>query len=91
LASVAQVLRMTPSAAPKLSPVSNADALLVPFAGLPLLPPAEEDLQRQNVDSVLASAPDSPPQMLSPERVRPVNLVKPEPLRLVPLGDQQIY
>jgi outer membrane protein OmpA-like peptidoglycan-associated protein len=90
-ASVAQVLRMAPGATPKLNQMPGADALLVPFAGLPLQPPAEEDLQRQTMDNVVGSMPDAPPQMLRPDEVHPVTLIKPEPLHLVPLGDQPSY
>ena len=90
LASVAQVLRMRPDAAPELRKVPNGDASLVPFAGLPINPPAEEDIQRTSAAAVSESRPDQPPQMMSPEQVRPVALLKPDPLRLTPLGDAHI-
>jgi outer membrane protein OmpA-like peptidoglycan-associated protein len=88
-ATVAQVLRMKPSPEPGLTKIGPGDALLTPYAGLPLLPPANEDIQRTSPASVAAGQPESPPQMLRPDEVTPVKLIPPEPLHLVPLGDAQ--
>jgi outer membrane protein OmpA-like peptidoglycan-associated protein len=88
-ATVAQVLRMKPSPEPELTKIGAGDALLTPYAGLPLLPPANEDIQRIGPVSLAAGEPGSPPQMLPPDVVTPVRLIQPEPLHLVPLGDAQ--
>ena len=88
-ATVAQVLRMKPSPEPQLTKIGTGDALLTPYAGLPLLPPANEDIQRVARLSVAAREPVSAPQMLRPDQVTPVRLIQPEPLHLVPLGDAQ--
>jgi outer membrane protein OmpA-like peptidoglycan-associated protein len=88
-ATVAQVLRMKPSPEPELTKIGPGDALLTPYAGLPLLPPANEDIQRAVPPAVAAREPESPPQMLRPDQVTPVRLIQPEPLHLVPLGDAQ--
>ena len=76
---------------PELNKLPPADASLVPFAGLPLQPPAEEDLQRNGTETVASNDLNAPPQMLPPEAVHPLNLIKPEPLHLVPLGEPQTY
>ena len=89
-ATVAQVLRLRPDAAPRLNKVPDADASLVPFGGLPLLPPEQEDIQRTSASGVAVSRPDAPPQMLPPEDVHPLHLVAPEPLHLTPLGDTEV-
>lgn len=88
-ATVAQVLRMKPGPGPGLTKVGPGDPLLTPYAGLPLLPPGNEDIQRTAPVSLAAGQPESPPQMLRPEEVAPVKLIQPEPLHLVPLGDAQ--
>jgi len=91
LASVAQVLRMKPDAAPQLKRIPDADSSLVPYGGLPILPPAKEDIQRTATSDVTGAQPDAPPQMLAPDQVRPVSLLKPEPLQLRPLGDAEVH
>ena len=90
LASVAQVLRMRPDPAPQLRRVPDADASLVPYGGLPILPPAKEDLVQSAPSDVTGAEPDAAPKMLAPEQVRPVTLLKPEPLQLKPLGDAEV-
>jgi outer membrane protein OmpA-like peptidoglycan-associated protein len=91
LASVAQVLRMNPDAAPRFNkPEPDADATLLPFAGLPLLPPEKDDIQRNQVAGVAAAQADEQPRMLAPENVTPVKLLAPEELHLQKLGDTQI-
>ncbi len=91
LASIAQVLRLRPDAGPKLTTPADADAALVPFAGLPLNPPAQEDIERVDARSVARNQLDQAPQMLPPEQVHPVTLLKPESLHLLPLGDEQVH
>ncbi len=90
LASMVQVLRLRADAAPVLKRVPDADASLTPYAGLPLNPPAEEDIERTAPGSLARNVPDQAPQMLAPEQVHPVTLVKPEPLHLKPLGDERV-
>ena len=90
LASIAQVLRLQPDADPKLKRLPNADAALVPFAGLPLNPPAQEDIERANAQAIAQTQPDQAPQMQLPEQVHPVTLIKPETLHLRSLGDEQV-
>ena len=90
LASVAQVLRMTPDVAPQLKRIPDAAAFLVPFGGLPILPPAKEDIQRTGTSNVTGVQPDAAPQMLAPDQVRPVTLLKPELLQLRFLGDSEV-
>jgi outer membrane protein OmpA-like peptidoglycan-associated protein len=89
--TVAQVLRIKPTEAPQLSRLPPGDATLEPYAGLPLRPPANEDIQRAGADSIASRPIESEPEMLPPAEVRPVQLVKPEPLHLLPLGDPQSY
>ena len=88
--TVAQVLRMRPDAAPALKTVPDADLSLVPFAGLPLNPPAEEDIQRATPGEVARNQAEPAPQMLAPEQVHPLTLVTPEALHLMPLGDTHV-
>ncbi len=90
LASVAQVLRLRPEPAPQLRRVPDADASLVPYGGLPILPPEKEDLVRSAPSDVTGAQPEAAPRMLAPEQVRPVSLLKPEPLQLKPLGDAEV-
>ncbi|WP_216855957.1 OmpA family protein [Acidisphaera sp. S103] len=88
-ATVVQVLRMKPGPEPRLANAGPGDPLLIPYAGLPLLPPENEDIQRTAPVSVAVNQPENPPQMIRPDEVTPVKLIQPEPLHLVPLGDAQ--
>jgi outer membrane protein OmpA-like peptidoglycan-associated protein len=87
--TVPQVLRIKPDPEPGLKEPGPADGSLTPYAGLPLLPPVKEDIQRSVASTVAAQVPDSPPQMQRPSEVTPLRLIPPEPLHLVPLGDAQ--
>jgi outer membrane protein OmpA-like peptidoglycan-associated protein len=89
MATVAQVLRIQPTEAPQLNRLPPGDASLVPYAGLPIRPPADEDIQRTSVDAVVSTQPDRPPEMLPAAQVTPVKLIGPEPLHLLsPNGTQ---
>ena len=82
---------MRPDAAPQLKRIPDADASLVPYGGLPILPPAKDDLQRTPTSDVTGDATRCAPQMLAPDQVRPVSLLKPEPLQLRPLSDAEVH
>jgi outer membrane protein OmpA-like peptidoglycan-associated protein len=88
--TVPQVFRIKPGPAPELRKLEPGDGSLSPYAGLPLGPPAKEDIQRTSTpDSLAANEPNNPPQMQQPDEVTPLKLIPPEPLNLVPLGDAQ--
>ncbi len=86
---VTQVLRIKPDPEPGLKKLGPGDGSLTPYAGLPLLPPAKEDIQRSVASTIEPQAPDALPQMQPPNEVTPLRLIPPEPLHLVPLGDAQ--
>ena len=88
--AVAQVLRMTSQAQPALNKPTLNQAMLIPLGGLKLRPPVDEAVvQRQATGRAADNAPSNGPNMIAPEAVQPVTLLKPEDLHLKDLGDER--